>query len=129
MTPKTVLVVDNIAEQRDISATFLRHFGYRVLEAGDGEGAIRLAREQHPDAILLDMMMSPVDGWEVTDELKQDPETASIPIIALTVRAEEEDRERAREAGADSYLIKPCLPGDVLEEIRRFIGPVSEILE
>lgn len=125
MAAKTVLVVDDIKEQRDISATFLRHHGYRVVEASGGEEAMRLAREQKPDAILLDMMMVAPDGWAVTDQLKHDPETARIPIIALTVSHTEEDQERARAAGVDSYLVKPCFPIDALEEVRRFIGPAG----
>jgi two-component system, cell cycle response regulator DivK len=123
MAPKTVLVVDDLEEQRDISATLLRHHGYRVLEASGGEEAIRIAHEQQPGVILLDMMMTVLDGWEVADRLRQDPRTADIPIIALTVRHTEEDQERAREAGADSYLVKPCYPADVLSEVQRFIGP------
>jgi two-component system, cell cycle response regulator DivK len=126
MASKTVLVVDDLDEQRDISATLLRHHGYRVVEAGSGKEAVRLAREERPALILLDMMMGAPDGWEVTDQLKHEPETAEIPIIALTVRHAREDEERARQAGADSYLVKPCLPTDMLAEVRRLIGPAAE---
>ena len=129
MAPRMVLVVDDIAEQRDISATFLRHHGYQVVEASGGEEAIRLAREQKPDAILLDIVMAAPDGWAVLDQLKRDPETGRIPIIALTVSYTEEDQEKAREAGADSYLIKPCFPNDMLKEVVRLVGPASEDLE
>ncbi|CAN5688977.1 response regulator [soil metagenome] len=123
MGSRKVLVVDDVTEQRDITATLLRHHGYEVLEAAGGEEAVRICRECQPDMIILDMMMSAPDGWAVTDLLKHDALTSPIPIIALTVSHTEEDKERARIAGADSYLIKPCFPATVLEEVQRFIGP------
>jgi len=125
MASRKVLVVDDVAEQRDITSTLLRHHGYDVLEAAGGTDAVRLSRENRPDLVILDMMMSAPDGWAVTDLLKQDPLTSQIPIIALTVSHTEEDQERAREAGADSYLIKPCFPATVLEEVQRLIGPAA----
>jgi two-component system, cell cycle response regulator DivK len=125
MASRKVLVVDDVDEQRDITSTLLRHHGYEVLEAAGGTEAVRLSRENRPDLVILDMVMSTPDGWTVTDMLKHDPLTSRIPIIALTVSHAAEDQERAREAGADSYLIKPCFPATVLEEVQRWIGPAE----
>jgi two-component system, cell cycle response regulator DivK len=125
MAVKTVLVVDDDADQRDITATFLRHHGYDVVEAAGGEEGIRVARDQQPDCILMDMMMADRDGWAVTGHLKQDPGTAAIPIVALTVRYSPEDQEKARVAGVDGYVVKPCLPGEVLAEVQRLVGPAT----
>lgn len=122
MRSKRVLVVDDIEEQREIYALLLRHHGYEVLEAGGGAEALRLAREERPDVILLDMLMSEIDGWVVAERLSEDPSTDSIPIVALTVLHSTEDQQRAEAAGAESYLTKPCAPAEMLEEVRRLIG-------
>lgn len=122
MRSKRVLVVDDIEEQREIYALLLRHHGYEVLEAGCGAEALRLAREERPDVILLDMLMSEMDGWAVAERLSDDPSTDPIPIVALTVLHSSEDQQRAEEAGAVSYLTKPCAPAEMLEEVRRLIG-------
>lgn len=122
MRRKRVLVVDDIEEQREIYSLLLRHHGYEVIEAPGGTEALRMAREERPDVILLDMLMSEVDGWEVAEQLSDDPSTDPIPIVALTVLHSSEDQQRAEKAGAVSYLTKPCAPAEMLEEVRRLIG-------
>ena len=81
---KTVLVVEDIAEQRNILVTLLRYSGYEVLEAADGEEAIQLARARRPDLILMDAGLPRLDGWQATERLKQDPITSEIPVVMLT---------------------------------------------
>jgi CheY-like chemotaxis protein len=122
MPRKTVLVVDDLEEQRDIYSSLLRHHGYRVVEAAGGDEGVLRARAGRPDIILLDIMMGGTDGWAVTDRLKEDPSTAGIPIIVLTVLGSPEDEARALREGVDNYLVKPCLPADILAEVRRLIG-------
>ncbi len=123
MNAKTVLVVEDEEDSRNIYATLLRYHGYQVLEAMDGEHGVRLAREQHPDLILMDLRLPRLNGWSAAEWIKREPETTHIPIIALTVHASAADQERAHAAGFDSYLVKPCIPSRALEEVRRFIGP------
>ncbi len=125
MDAKTVLVVDDEEDSRDICRAILENHGYQVLQAIDGEYAVRLAREHHPDLILMDLMLPKLTGWSAGEWIKRDPETADIPVVALTVRAAEADRERARVSGFDSYLAKPCSPGRVLAEVKRLIGPAT----
>ena len=120
---KTVLVVDDIAEQRGILTTLLAYSGYELLEAADGEEAIRMAREHCPDLILMDAGLPRLDGWGATERLKQDPVTAEIPVIMLTAYALEVDRARALQAGCDSFLTRPVAPRRVLEEVQQWIGP------
>lgn len=117
----TILLVEDNADNRDIYRTVLEHFGYEVIEAHDGEMGIRLAQERRPDLILMDISIPKVDGWQATKLLKGDPETAGIPIIALTAHALTSDRERAREIGCDGYLAKPVEPRRVLEEVQRHL--------
>lgn len=125
MDSKTVLIVDDDPDSRNICVLFLEHHGYRVLQAMDGMEGIRRAREDHPDLVLMDVTLPHLDGWTATEQLKGAPETASIPVVILTGHALERDRERARASGGDAYLPKPCPPRRILEEVRRLIGPAA----
>lgn len=120
---KTVLLVEDNEDNRIVFATILRHFGYEVIEAEDGENGLRLARSHHPDLVLMDISIPVIDGWEATRALKDGADTADIPVIAVTAHALAEDRARARAIGFDGFLAKPVPPRLVVEEVRRFIGP------
>ncbi len=120
-----VLLVEDNVDNRIIYRTILMHAGYTVLEAGDGEEALRIAREDHPNLILMDISIPVIDGWEATRRLKADEATASIPIVALTAHAMVTDRIKAQEAGCDGYLIKPIEPQRVAEEVEMRIGKAS----
>jgi CheY-like chemotaxis protein len=119
---KVVLLVEDNEDNRIVYSTILQHFGYRVMEALNGEEGIAKARAEKPDLILMDISIPVIDGWEATQVLKRDPETRQIPIIALTAHALASDREKAMEVGCDSYLAKPCEPKAVVSEVERFIG-------
>ena len=118
----TVLLVEDNEDNRIIYTTVLRHVGYDVIEALDGVEAIALARSAKPDLILMDISLPHIDGWEATRVLRQDPDTSSIPIIALTAHALQDDRERAVQMGFTSYLAKPVEPRAVVAEVKRWIG-------
>lgn len=118
---RTILLVEDNEDNVTVYRTILEHSGYRVVEARDGAAAIRLAREERPDLVLMDISIPEIDGWEATRILKADPDTASIPVIALTAHALESDRARAEEVGCDGYLVKPIEPRRVLEEVARFL--------
>lgn len=122
MSGKTVLLVEDNEDNRVIYRVMLEHSGYTVLEAADGGEGIRQARQMRPDAVLMDVSIPVIDGWEATRILKQDPATAAIPIIALTAHAMEQDREKALSLGCDGYLAKPVEPRRVVEEVERVIG-------
>ena len=119
---KTVLLVEDNEDNRIVYSTILRHFGYTVTEALNGEEGIAKARSEKPDLILMDISIPVIDGWEATQVLKRDHETRGIPIIALTAHALASDREKAMEVGCDSYLAKPCEPKAVVSEVEKFIG-------
>lgn len=125
MTPKTVLIVEDNEDNRIVYTTILQHRGYQVLEARNGEEGIRIAREQHPDLILMDISVPVIDGWKATEILKGDDATSGIPVIALTAHALAEDRETAKNVGCDGYLAKPCEPRTVVAEVEKFIGPAQ----
>jgi two-component system cell cycle response regulator DivK len=122
MTRKTVLVVEDDPQQRDIVVTFLRHHGYAVLEAANGAAGVDAVSHHRPDMVLMDARLPVMDGWTATARLKADPGVAAIPVVILTAAALEEDRRRSARAGCDAYLAKPCDPHAVLAEVRQRIG-------
>jgi CheY-like chemotaxis protein len=121
MVGKTVLLVEDNADNQEIYRIILTHHGFSVLQAWDGEGGVRMARDHAPDLILMDLTMPVLDGLQATQMLKADPETAAIPIIALTAHAEHEDRAAAAAAGCTLFLSKPVEPQRVAMEVRRVL--------
>jgi CheY-like chemotaxis protein len=120
-----VLVVEDYADARDMYAEYLRFAGFRVAEAGNGLEALEKARELLPDVILMDLALPQMDGWEATRRLKSDERTRHIPIMALTGHALAGHAEGAREAGCDAFVIKPCLPDALVEEIQRMLARLA----
>jgi len=118
-----ILLVDDYEDARVMYGHFLRMSGYEPLEAATGEEALELAHSRLPDLILLDMSLPGIDGWEVTTELKRNPRTKHIPIVALTAHALQSERQRTERVGCDGFLAKPCAPPDLLAEIARLLGP------
>ena len=114
-----ILLVDDVEDNRDLYAQFFMHKGWRTAVASDGYEALARATSLRPDVIVLDLGMPGMDGWEVAQRLKSDPATSSIPIIALTGHALDDSRRRARAAGVDEYLTKPCLPDYLAETVAR----------
>jgi CheY-like chemotaxis protein len=118
----TVLVVDDTEDARIIYGRYLRFHGFRVTTAADGAAALRAVQLEHPDAILLDLSMPRVTGWEVIRSLKGSVYTHRIPIIAVSGY---QARESALREGADSYLEKPCTPQTALRELQRVLRTPS----
>jgi DNA-binding response OmpR family regulator len=102
--------------------TCLELVNYKAVVVQDGEKAIEAAVKEQPHLVLLDLMLPKVDGFEVCRQLKSREETKHIPVIVLTAKTAEEDREKARAAGADSYMTKPFRPEELWQEIKRFIA-------
>ena len=123
MQNKTVLVVDDEPDQREIYRAVLQHAGYVVLEAADATAGVELARTSSPDLILLDIALPQVDGWEAARQLKSDASTASIPLCAISARVlPVDERARVTRAGFVCYLLKPIEPRQVLREVEDRIG-------
>jgi CheY-like chemotaxis protein len=115
-----VLVVDDLEDNRELYAAYLEFLGYRVAMAADGIEALAKVSELRPDAVLMDLSLPGVDGWEVTRRLKRDESTKEIPVIGLsghTLYAAD-----AKRSGCDAFMAKPCLPETVAEEIRRALN-------
>ena len=116
-----ILLVEDNEMNRDMLSRRLQRRGHEVAIAVDGAEGLALARHDRPGLILMDMTLPVLDGWEATRQLKADPATSDIPIIALTAHAMSEDRQRALEAGCDDYDTKPI-------EVPRLIGKVDALL-
>jgi len=118
----TVLLVEDNEDNLLIYSTILRHSGFSVIEARDGQAGIDAARRELPGLILMDVSIPIVDGLEATRQLKSDPATKHIPIIALTAHALASDQQKAIEAGCDAYIAKPAEPRAVLNAVKRYLG-------
>jgi two-component system phosphate regulon response regulator PhoB len=118
MTAKQILIVEDEKPIRDMIAFGLRRAGYEVREAEDCKMARIQVADQAPDLVLADWMLPDMSGLELTRLLKKDPATKDVPVIMLTARAEEEDKVRGLEGGADDYITKPFSPRELLARIK-----------
>jgi len=121
-----ILVVDDYQDAREMYAEYLQFSGFRVAEARNGNEAVEQAFALKPDLILMDLSLPGMDGWEATRRLKADETTKHIPIVALTGHALAGASEGARRAGCDSFVTKPCLPDDLVVEVRRMLGAAKQ---
>ncbi len=117
-----VLIVEDNFDNLALVRYLVERVGYEVLEAMNGIEGIKVAREQHPDLILMDMALPEMDGWAATKEIKSDPTTKDIPIIALTAYTQPNDRLNAHQAGCDSFIAKPLDIAGFTAELKRFLG-------
>jgi len=117
-----VLVVDDFQDNREMYCEYLEFAGFRVIEAANGQEAVDQAFEKLPDVIIMDLSLPVMDGWEATRLLKGDARTRTIPVVALTGHALAGHSKGAKEAGCDAFLAKPCLPDQLVAEIRRMLA-------
>ena len=120
--PETILVVDDNESATSMTARMLNGLGYAVLTVLDGPSALAQITGQHPDCILLDIMMPRMSGLEVLSRLKHDPATKGIPVILLTAKSLDEDVLIGYKENAEYYLTKPCTSRDLVYGIRLVLG-------
>lgn len=113
-----ILLADDFEDARELYRDYLEFSGFRVRTATNGREAIDQALALQPDIILMDASMPVLDGWQATRELKANPATKHIPILALTAHAFDDARREAKDAGCDGFVTKPCLPDDLVTKIR-----------
>ena len=121
---KTILIVDDMAMNRDLLEQLLED-DYRVVSAANGEESIVMARRERPDLILMDLSLPLLDGWDASRLLKADTELAEIPIIALTAHVMRGDEEKARAAGCDGFLGKPIDEDQLFATIETYLGEMG----
>lgn len=123
MPDKKILVVDDEPDVLLLCRVNLEYQGYEIIEAQDGLEALEAASEHVPDLILLDVMMSGMDGWQVLNRLKSDPATADIPVIMLTAKVTERDQITGLSAGAIDYVTKPFNPATLSKTVKHALDP------
>ena len=131
MLGQSILVVDDEPHIVEVVSDYLKQAGYRVLTAGDGQAAIELTRREHPDLVVLDLMLpGRMDGLDVCRRIRQDSAIGNVPIIMLTAKVELTDRLVGLELGADDYITKPFSPREVVARVkavlRRFRDDTSD---
>jgi len=121
---KKILIVDDQPEVRELVDVTLRIGDYIIWQAASGDQALTVARAEHPDLILLDVMMptSSIDGFEVCRQLKSDPLTQDINIVMLTARGQEADVEMGKTVGADDYFTKPFSPLQLMNKVEELLS-------
>lgn len=118
---KTVLIVEDNELNMKLFHDLLEAHGYNTLEARTGPEALKMATEQRPDLILMDIQLPEVSGLEVTQKIKKDEELVDIPIIAVTAFAMKGDEERIRQGGCEDYIAKPISVSTFLEKVKRYL--------
>ncbi len=126
MANETILIVEDNLLNRKLIEAILKPLGYRLLTAMDGEEGIEVATRERPDLILMDLQMPKVSGYDATEVLKSQPETAHITIAALTAHAMADERERALAAGCDGYITKPVDTRTFPGQVRRYLDALEE---
>jgi DNA-binding response OmpR family regulator len=117
-----VLVVDDDEVIRQLIEVNLTLEGFEVVTAVDGQDCLEKAALVTPDVITLDVMMPRMDGWHTATQLRSNPDTASIRVVLITARAQEDDRDRGQQIGVDAYLTKPFDPAEMIRVVRALAG-------
>jgi len=119
---KKILIADDHSEVVELVRVTLERGDYEIVDASNGKEALKRVRLEKPDLVLLDVMMPKMDGFEVCRKLKKDPQTKEIPIIMLTAKAQEVEKEKGREVGASDYITKPFSPSALLIKIEEILA-------
>src|SRR5947207_7743644 len=122
IAPTKILVIEDDFDIRQVISLFLHLSGFEVREALDGRQAIHIIPEFSPDLIVLDLMMHPVNGWEVLDWLREHPFTPPLPVLILTALTQLEEQIHGLEAGAIEYMTKPTQPSKLVERIHALLS-------
>ena len=118
--PLVVLAEDD-EDTRRVYGLILRHYGYEVADAPTGEEAVAVARERHPDLVLMDIGLPGIDGWQVSRILKSDPETLDIPLVAFSGRVNSNDDLAGRAGSFDGFILKPISPMTLVKRVDDYL--------
>ena len=124
--PKKILAVDDERHIVRLVQINLQKEGYEVVTASNGREALEKVKSEKPDLVVMDVMMPEMDGFEALEQMKADPETANVPVIMLTAKAQDADVFSGWQKGADLYLTKPFNPAELLTFVKRIFSNQSE---
>lgn len=126
MEKKILVIEDDPATSRLVDYS-LRHEGYQVFTASNGLEGIRKAHDEAPDLIILDVMLPGMDGFEICHRLRSEPDTANLPILMFSAKAQEIDRDTGLRVGADDYLSKPAAPTDIVSHVENLLAKKKQV--
>lgn len=118
----TILIVDDSPTEAHVLKTMLEKNGYDVITAENGEAGIASAKQNNPDAVLMDVVMPGLNGFQATRQITSDPETSHIPVIIVTTKNQETDRVWGMRQGAKDYVTKPADEKDLLAKVQSVLG-------
>ena len=127
MNEKILVIEDNPGTLR-LTGYTLEKKGYQVITASDGLEGLRKARDEHPDLIILDVMLPGLDGYEVCYQLRQKPETTTLPILMISGKAHQDDRDVGLRVGANDYLTKPIAPSVIVDKVETLLAGTGQIV-
>jgi len=122
MAAGCILVIEDNLDNLELVSFLLERGGFQIIQATDGRSGLEMARRERPDLILMDLTIPEIDGWHLARQLKQDPATADIPLLAMTAHILPGDRKKAMDSGCDGYLSKPL-------DIPNFIPTIEKHLK
>jgi two-component system alkaline phosphatase synthesis response regulator PhoP len=125
MATKTILVIDDQRDFRDLVRRSLEPAGFDVILASDGVSGLKIAGQHHPDLVVLDLTMAGMDGLDVCRRLREDPRRQQLPILILSARASVAERIAGLKTGADDYLVKPFSPGELIARVEALLRRAS----
>jgi len=120
MAKKILIIEDDPAISRLVDYS-LRHEGHEVITAANGLEGIRKARKEAPDLVILDVMLPGMDGFEICHRLRSEPDTAQLPILMFSAKAQEIDKHTGLNVGADDYLPKPASPAEIVDRVAKLL--------
>jgi two-component system cell cycle response regulator DivK len=123
---KRILIVEDKPNSRELLRTVLEQQGYEIMEAGDGDEALALVRQQSPDLVLMDLQIPARNGYDVLQEIRKDVKLAHMPVVAITANAMPGDREKVLAAGFTGYIAKPVALAHLRSEVNRVLEPESK---
>lgn len=123
-----ILVIEDDPNALRLVEYTLGQEGYQVITAADGLEGLKKAREEHPDLIILDIMLPGLDGYEVCQRLRQEPKTIKLPILMLSAKAREIDKATGLKVGADDYLTKPADPAMIVAKVKTLLASTEQTI-
>jgi len=117
-----IVIAEDEPDIRELIAFTLRFAGYEVITGNNGEEGYLLAQQEHPDLVMLDVRMPKLTGYEACKRIKADPELASIPVLFLSAKGQENEIEQGLAAGAEDYLLKPFAPDQLVERVKQILA-------
>ena len=125
---KRILIIEDDRSTVRLTEYTLQQAEYEVITAPDGFEGLRKAVSEHPDLIILDVMLPGLDGYEVCHRLRQKPETANLPILMVSAKARQNDKDVGLKMGADAYLAKPVDPSEILAKVEALLAGTSKVV-